>query len=263
MTNTTSYPHGTFSWADLQAADAATAKAFYSSLFGWQTVDMPMPEGGVYSMLQQDGKDVVGLGEMSAEQKAQGMPSVWNSYISVDNVDAVAAKAGGLGGTIIMPPFDVMDAGRMAVIQDPTGAFVSLWQSNKHKGAGIFNVPNTMGWNELATRDTNAAKAFYTSLLGWEAQTDANGYTVWINKGRMNGGMMQMDAQMGNMPPNWMVYFSVADCAATADKAKALGGNIIAPPFAAGDVGIISVIQDPQGAVFSAIQVSNPDTTTP
>src|SRR5882724_9707763 len=131
MTDTTSYPHGTFSWADLQTTDGAAAKAFYTSLFGWQAIDMPFP-GGVYSMLQQDGKDVVGLGEMGAEQKAQGMPTAWNSYVSVDDVAAVVAKVSGLGGTVVMSPMQVMDAGQMAVIQDPAGAFVSLWQAGRH-----------------------------------------------------------------------------------------------------------------------------------
>jgi predicted enzyme related to lactoylglutathione lyase len=263
MSDITAYKDGTFSWTDLQTTDGAAAKAFYTGLFGWQGVDMPLPQGGVYTMLQQDGKDVAGLGEMTAEQKAGGMPPVWNSYVSVGDVDKVVANVGKLGGTVVAPPFDVMDAGRMAVIQDPTGAIVSLWQTKTHKGAGIFNVPNTMGWNELATRDTDAAKAFYTALLGWEAQTDENHYTVWINKGRMNGGMMQMDASWGNMPPHWAVYFSVADCAATADKAKALGGTIIRPPFSAGDVGTIAVVQDPQGGTFMVIQMDNPDTTMP
>ena len=171
MSNPTSYPHGTFSWADLQTTDGTAAKAFYTSLFGWQAIDNPIPNGGVYTMLQQEGKDVCALSEMSTEQKSQGMPPVWNSYITVDDVDTTVAKVEGLGGNVIMPPFDVMNAGRMAVIQDSTGACVSLWQTNQHKGAGIFNVPNTMSWNELATRDTEAAKAFYTSLLGGETQT--------------------------------------------------------------------------------------------
>jgi len=263
MTNTTSYPHGTFSWADLQTTDAAAAKAFYTDLFGWQAIDMSMPQGGVYSMLQQAGKDVVGLGEMGADEKAQGMPTVWNSYISVDNIAAVTAKVGELGGTVVMPPMAVMDAGQMAVIQDPAGAYVNLWQAGRHKGAGIFNVPNTMGWNELATRDIDGAKAFYTTLLGWETQTDANNYTTWLNKGRMNGGMMEMSEDWGDMPPRWMVYFSVADIVATADKAQVLGGTLIVPPFTAGDVGIMSVIQDPQGGIFTAIQMNQPDTTMP
>ncbi len=259
MANPTAYPHGTFSWADLQTTDGPAAKTFYTSLFGWQAIDMPLPGGGVYSMLQQDGKDVVGLGEMQPEQKAQGMPPVWNSYISVDDANAVAAKVSALGGKVIAPVFPVMDAGHMAVIQDPTGAFVSLWQTGNHKGSGTFNVPNTMGWNELATREAETAKAFYSALLGWETETDATGYTTWLNNGRMNGGMMQMDEQWGDMPAHWAIYFAVADCAATADKAKALGANIITPPFTAGDVGIVSVIQDPQGAIFMIVQLNAPD----
>lgn len=263
MATATSYPHGTFSWTDLQTTDGAAAKAFYTSLFGWQAVDMPLPGGGSYTMLQQDGKDVAGLGEMSAEQKAGGMPAIWNSYVTVDDVDAVVGKVAKLGGAVVMQPFDVMDAGRMAVIQDPTGAFVSLWQTINHKGAGIFNVPNAMSWNELATHDTAAAKAFYTQLLGWEAQTDENNYTVWLNRGRMNGGMMQIDPSWGEMPAHWAVYFSVADCAASADKVIELGGTVVRPPFDAGGVGTVAVVQDPQGAPFMIIQMSDPDTTLP
>lgn len=260
---TTGYPHGTFSWSDLQTTDAAAAKTFYGELFGWDPVDSPIPGGGVYTMLQQDGKDVAALSEMSAEQQGQGMPPLWNSYITVDNVDTVAAKVSELGGAIVAPPFDVMDAGRMAVVQDSTGAVVSLWQAGTSKGAGIFNVPNTMSWNELATRDPEAAKAFYTSLLGWTAQTDENGYTVWMNGERWNGGMMQIDESWGDVPPHWAVYFSVADCAATAEKATELGGSLVRPPFEAGDVGIISIVADPQGAAFVIIQMNEVDTTMP
>lgn len=259
MSNTNSYPHGTISWADLMTTDSAAAKEFYTGLFGWQPVDNPIPGGGVYTMLQLDGVDVAALSEMGPEQKSQGMPPVWNSYITVDDVDEAANKAKELGATLAMEPFDVMDAGRMAVIQDPTGAFVSLWQTGTHKGAGIFNVPNTMSWNELDTRDVEAAKAFYTSLLGWESQTDEQGYTVWINNGRMNGGMMQIDENWGDVPSHWAVYFSVADCAAATDKVKELGGNVIRPPFDAGDVGIISIVQDPQGTAFNLIQLSQID----
>ena len=263
MSNTTSYPHGTFSWTDLQTTDAGAAKTFYTSLFGWAALDTPIPGGGVYTMFQYDGKDVAGLGEMQQEQIAQGMPPVWNSYITVDDVDAIMAKASDLGATIIAPAFDVMDIGRMSVIQDPTGAFLSLWQTITHKGAGIFNVPNTMSWNELVTRDPDAAKAFYTALLGWESQTDESGYTVWINRGRMNGGMMAMDENWGDIPPHWGVYFSVADCAAAVEKVQELGGIIIRPPFSAGDVGTIAVVQDPQGAGFMLIQMNQIDETMP
>ncbi len=263
MSNTNSYPHGTFSWADLSTTDAAAAKTFYTSLFGWTPVDNPIPGGGVYTMLQLDGKDVVALSQMGEEQQSQGMPSMWNSYITVDDVDAAAAQVEGLGGKVMMPAFDVMEAGRMAMIQGPTGEMVMMWQGNMHKGAGVFNIPNTMGWNELATRDTAAAKAFYTSLFGWSTETDGSGYTMWTNKGRGNGGMMQMDENWGDVPPHWTVYFSVADCAAAAEKLKELGGNVMMGPFPAEGVGTIAIVQDPQGASFNIIQLNNPDTTLP
>ncbi|MGB0385395.1 MAG: VOC family protein [Ardenticatenaceae bacterium] len=260
MSNTISYPHGTFSWADLRTTDGPAATAFYTGLFGWEAIDFPIPGGGVYTMLQQEGQDVCALSEMSPEEQS---PVVWNSYITVDDVEATAGNAGELGGQLITPPFDVMDNGRMAVIQDPTGAFVALWQAYQHKGAGIFNIPNTMSWNELATRDPEGAKAFYTSLLGWETQTDPTGYTAWMNNGRANGGMMQITEEWGDVPPHWAVYFSVADCAATANQAQQLGANVLRSPFPAGDVGFISVIQDPQGAVFSVIQMNQVDATMP
>ena len=263
MSDAKSYPHGTFSWTDLMSTDAAGAKEFYTSLFGWTPVDLPIPQGGVYTMMQQDGKDVAALSQMGTEQQAQGMPSMWNSYITVDDVDAASAKVTELGGTVTMGPFDVMDAGRMSVIQDPTGGHVMLWQAKNSPGAGIFNVPNTMTWNELLTHDPDKAKEFYTELMGWETVTEENGYTMWMNNGRINGGMLKMHEEWGNVPTHWMVYFSVADCAATAEKAQKLGGTMMVPPTPAGDIGTFSVLQDPQGATFTAIQLNQIDTSMP
>ncbi len=256
---TTAYPQGTFCWTDLQTTDGAAAKAFYTSLFDWDGQDTPLPYGGVYTMLQQDGKDIAGLGEMQKEQIDQGMPPVWNSYVAVDDAEAVAARATELGATVIAPAFDVMDAGRMAVIQDPTGAIFALWQTGKHKGSDLFNVPNSLGWNELATGDVEAAKTFYTALFGWEAETDDNGYTAFLNNGRMNGGMMALDPSWGDVPPHWAIYLAVADCAATAQKAQELGGTIVRPPFDIGDIGTIAVLQDPQGGTFMVIRMNQTD----
>ena len=263
MSDVKSYPQGTFSWSDLMTTDAAGAREFYTGLFGWTPIDNPIPGGGVYTMLQQDGKDVTALSQMGAEQMAQGMPSAWNSYISVDDVDAMSAKVTELGGTVMMPPMDVMDVGRMSMIQDPSGGFVMLWQAKAHVGASLFNVPNSMGWNELLTHDPDKAKAFFTGLFGWEVVTEDSGYTMWMNNGRPNGGLLKMHEEWGDAPTHWMVYFSVADCAATAAKATELGGTVMVPPTDAGEVGVFSVIQDPQGAIFTAIKLNQPDTTLP
>lgn len=257
------HPHGTFCWADLQTSSGTGAKAFYAGLLGWEMLDIPLPNDGVYRMAQHQGKNIVGIGELSAEQQASGIPSVWSSYVAVDDVDATAAKAAELGGTLIAPPFDVMDSGRMAIVQGPTGAIFGLWQAGSHRGADMFNVPPAMAWNELATRDTERAIAYYTTLFGWTVETNEIGYTFWKNNGRINGAMREIDANVpAQIPANWMTYFSVEDAGAVAGKAAELGGGVLVPPFPTG-FGVATVLRDPQGAVFTAMKFNSPNTTMP
>jgi predicted enzyme related to lactoylglutathione lyase len=214
-------------------------------------------------MLQLEGRDVAALSQMSEEQQSQGMPPMWNSYVSVENADESAEKAAALGGTVIAPPFDVFDSGRMAVIQDPTGAVFSVWQPKSHIGAKLVNIPGTLGWNELVTKDVAQAKSFYSQLFGWESETQDMGngmeYTTIMNKGRGNGGMIQMTEEWGDAPSHWMVYFSVADCDASIEKAKTLGASVHVPPQDIPEVGRFSMIQDPQGASLTLIQLVNPE----
>ena len=263
MQEVTKYPAGTFSWVDLATTDAAGAKQFYTELMGWATHDIPMGPDSFYTMLQLEGRDVAALSQMSEAQQAQGMPAMWNSYVTVENVDESAEKATALGGTVIAPPFDVFDSGRMAVVQDPTGAVFSIWQAKSHIGAKLVNIPGTLAWNELATKDVAQAKAFYSQLFGWETETQDMGngmeYTSIMNKGRSNGGMMQMTAEWGDTPPHWGVYFAVADCDASVEKAKSLGATIHVPPQDIPEVGRFSMIQDPQGATLTLIQLLRPD----
>ncbi len=255
----TKYPQACFSWIDLATTDATAAKSFYSALFGWSALDLPLPMGGVYSMMQIDGHDVCGLSQMSPEQ-AQAMPPVWNSYINVDNLEEATNRAAAAGATIIAPPFDVMDSGQMSVIQDPTGAVVSFWQAKNHIGSEVVNQPNSLVWNELATRDVNAARAFYGDVLGWDYQYSKEGnYHMFVNKGRMAAGMIEMNEQWAGMPPHWMVYFLVEDAQATADKAAGLGGTVSVPPTEIPGTGTFTVIQDPQGAVFTAMKMLQVD----
>lgn len=266
MQEVTKYPPGTFSWVDLSTTDAEGAKTFYSQLFGWGTHDIPIGPDSFYTMFQLEGRDVAAASEMAAEMKAQGHPAHWISYISVEDVDDVTSRVEGLGGTVIAPPFDVFDSGRMAVIQDPTQAAVALWQAKSHIGAKLVNIPGAFSWNELATNDLNQATEFYTNLIGWEINAMEMGggltYHTISNKGRMNGGMMQMNEEWGDAPPHWMVYFSVADCDASAKKAESLGGTIMVPPSDIPTIGSrFAVIQDPQGAVFTIMyspQVDGP-----
>ena len=256
----TKFPAGTFSWIDLVTTDQAAAKSFYGELFGWTGIDNPVQEGVVYTMCQLNGLDTGGISQLSEEMKAQGIPPHWNSYITVDNVDESAAKAKSLGGTVMGEPFDVFDAGRMAVVQDPTGATFMMWQAGQHAGAGVVNAPGSLSWNELVSKDKAKAIAFYTGLFGWETQDADMGngmiYTSIMNQGRPNGGMMQMTEEWGDLPSHWMVYFAVEDCDASAAKVKSLGGTVMIEPQDIPDVGRFSQVQDPQGAAFTILQMN-------
>jgi predicted enzyme related to lactoylglutathione lyase len=215
-------------------------------------------------MLNLDGKDVGALYRLTAEMTLNGVPPHWLSYASVKNADEAAAKAKELGGTLMKEPFDVFDVGRMSVIQDPTGAVFAVWQAGTHKGAAVYNVPNSFCWNELATPDTKKAGDFYSGLFGWQQDVQDMGgemkYTIFKNAERPAGGMYTPTPEMGPIPPNWLVYFAVADADATADKAKGLGATILVPPQDIPGTGRFSVIQDPQGAVFGIIKLLNPAT---
>lgn len=247
MGERTSHTAGTFSWTDLATTDPAGARDFYTSLFGWDAEDIPIPEGGVYTMLLRNGKRVAAV-----NQGQEGQPPAWNSYVTVDGADAAAAAAEENGGTLAAEPFDVMDAGRMAVIQDPTGAFFSVWEPGDSIGAELVNEPGALTLNQLNTSDPERAQEFYTGLFGWRFETMAEGdEPYWgIYKGdRVNGGMMPLPPDQG-MPPHWLVYFGSESVDDDAGRIGELGGTVMLAPMPIPG-GRILVAQDPQGAVFA------------
>jgi uncharacterized protein len=249
----TSYAQGTPNWVDLQTTDQPAAKAFYAGLFGWTYDDQPMGEGAVYSMAKLGDQDVAAIAPQSPELKAAGVPPMWNTYIAVDSADDAAAKVEAAGGQIAMPPFDVMDAGRMAFVTDPSGAAVAFWQANQHIGASLVNESGTLTWNELITTDPAAAK-FYEQVLGVTTSTMDMGtgaYTLFHVGDQMVGG--STPPPMEGVPNHWHVYFAVDDADATAAKATELGGSVMVAPFDS-PVGRMAVLTDPQGAVFSIIK---------
>ena len=261
MQETAELGPGTFCWVELGTTDAEAAKKFYSGLFGWGFIDNPMGPEMVYTMLKLDGKDVGGLYHMPSEMTAQGVPAHWMSYVSVKSADEAAAKAKALGATLLKEPFDVGDVGRMSVIQDPTGACFAIWQAGTNSGAGIYNVPNTLCWNELATPDTAKAGEFYTGLFGWGKDVKEMGemtYTSFINVERPAGGMYKPTPERGEITPNWLAYFAVDDTDAKTSSAKDLGATIVVPPMDIPEVGRFAVFQDPQGAVFGIIKLLQP-----
>lgn len=243
----------------LATADTVAAKAFYTRLFGWQAEDQKAGAAGTYTALRRCGREVAILYSQQPEARAAGAPPHWTSYISVEDADATAARADELGGAAVFrAPFDVLDAGRVAAIRDPTGAIVSLWQPRSQFGAELVNDVGAPSWNELATTDVERAKSFFGDLLGWEYETGDGGY-VWIrNAGRLNGGMREQSEAERGVEPNWLPYFTVSDAEESARQAEQLGGRRLGPT-ASGRSGQVAVIADPQGATFAAFDRSEAD----
>ncbi|HEX6469638.1 MAG TPA: VOC family protein [Streptosporangiaceae bacterium] len=256
-----SYDPGTPCWVDLATPDIGSAEAFYGSLFGWvaRTSAGPESEGytSFYTFFTLDGGATEVAGAMPLTDERQ--PPVWTTYVSVSDVDATAHDVQAAGGQILIEPDDILKEGRVTVFADPQGAVIAAWQPNQFQGAAVANEANTYCWSELAGRDIEAAKAFYPRVFGWEPDTHAFGastYTEWQVDGRSVAGMVQMDEEWPeDLPPYWSVYFAVDDCDATAARAVELGGAVTMPPTDI-PVGRFAVIDDPQGAHFHIIRLT-------
>jgi uncharacterized protein len=249
MAERTSHAPGTFSWADLSTSDTDGAKAFYTGLFGWDAKDHPIPGGGVYTMLAKGGKDVAAL-----SSARDGQPSAWNCYVTVESADASAAAAQQHGGTLAMEAFDVTDVGRMAVVQDPTGAFFAVWEPRGSIGAQRVNEPGALTLNQLNTSDVERAQEFYAGVFGWRIEQVASGdmpYWGIYNGDRLNGGMMPLPGD-GGVPSHWLAYFGSDSVDDDAGRIGELGGTVIVPPMPVPG-GHILVAQDPQGGVFGLL----------
>ncbi|HEY7961244.1 MAG TPA: VOC family protein [Solirubrobacteraceae bacterium] len=252
MGERTQYTPGTFCWTDLATTDQAAAKEFYGALFGWKAQDVPVGDGAVYSMMRVDGEDVAAIASQPQAQRDAGVPPAWNSYVSVQDADAVAERAKALGANVHAPPFDVMQAGRMAVIQDPQGAFFMIWQAGQHFGAKLVNAPGALSWNELASPDLDASAAFYSELFGWTTEPfegSPEPYLTIKNGTANNGGIRPLSGPPG-VPPHWLVYFATADIDAALAQAEQLGASRLAGPVEL-PMARIAVVQDPQGAIFA------------
>jgi predicted enzyme related to lactoylglutathione lyase len=257
MGERTSHDPGTISWTDLETTDQDGAKAFYGALFGWEYEDMPVGEGATYSMAKLNGRSAAAMSGQRAEDAERGIPPHWNLYVTVADVDAAAGAVAGAGGQVFAEPFDVFDAGRMAVIADPSGAALCLWQPGTNIGAEVVNVPGALTWADNATTDPSAAQAFYSDLLGWRFQSMSEEPPYWVifNGDRNQGGITLAPA---GVPPNWFPYFAVEEVEASMRAAEEGGGTPFMGPI---DVpsGRFAVIQDPQGAPFAIIQAEFDD----
>jgi len=240
-------------WVDHTSPDVQAAARFYSELFGWQSQDLG-EEAGHYTMFSSNGKVVAA----TTPPMSPGNPPAWSTYISTANVDETAQKVDAAGGKTLVAPMQVMDQGSMGVFQDPTGAVFAAWQPAAMKGAQLVNQPVSLSWNELATRDLEAAKAFYSKVFGWGVKSnkmpDGGEYVEWQVNGRSVGGGQAMGSMYPpQIPAHWLVYFAVGNTDDTLKKAQDLGGNVMAPAM---DIpqGRMAVLADPQGAAFAIIQ---------
>jgi predicted enzyme related to lactoylglutathione lyase len=240
-------------WVDLGTADLDDATRFYTGLFGWTAYVSPEPEAGGYTTFLLDGRPAAGAGPLFGEAQ----PTAWSTYIATTDSDTITTRVEAAGGRVLVPPFDVLDQGRMAAFLDQAGAPFSIWEPAMMRGAEVFDVPGALTWNELTTRDVEGSKKFYGSVFGWTARDSSVAglpYVIWEYGGESIAGMQPM---IGNewpddLPPHWMVYFAVADCDDSAGLAQHLGGRVINPPTSF-PMGRYAVIEDPEGGVFSIL----------
>jgi predicted enzyme related to lactoylglutathione lyase len=247
---------GSFCWIELATTDQDAAKKFYGSLLGWSATDSPMGPGQVYTMFALDGRNSGACYTLLPEMRAHGVPPHWMVYVSVANADEMVAKARAAGAKILSGPIGVMDYGRMAVFQDPTGAHLAIWEPKSHKGFAVEGHAGAFCWADLMTGDPDRAAQFYESVFGWKAELgkDNSGYLHIKNGEKYIGGIPPAQHRDPNAPPNWLIYLMVQDCDASTAKAKAGGAKVYFGPTSMAGVGRWAVIADPQGAVFSLFQ---------
>lgn len=262
MIHEQTWAQGTPAWIDLMVPDRLAAQEFYGPLFGWDFV-VGDAETGFYTMALKHGQPVAGLGQSLGGEAAP--PSMWTTYLAVDDVDPVVERARAAGGTILMAPMDVMDFGRMAVLADPTGAVVGLWQSGTHTGANLVNEPGALIWNEGVGTDLDAARAFYGAVFGYEFG-DMSGpgfdYATISLPGtgpeQAVGGLGAQGALPAGTAPHWRTYFGVADTDAAVAHVVELGGRRLSGPSDS-PYGRVARVSGPAGEQFSLMSTSQPE----
>ncbi len=260
MTRATSFQHGIPSWVDLSTTDQSAAKSFYGALFGWEFEDHPMGPEMMYSLALKDGAAAAVIFTRHGQEEEMGIPPHWNVYISVDDVDATAAKVVDAGGNLIAGPFDVPQPGRMCVVQDPTGGFVQLWQPGEATLTRVREEHGALCWAELATTDQTRAIAFFKELLSAGTEStpmpDGSTYHMITANGMPAAGIWSMNQEMldQGIPTHWEPYFRVDDAHAVAENAKSLGARVLFEPETIDMAGTIAVFMDPQGAAFGIQQ---------
>jgi uncharacterized protein len=246
---------GTFGWVELATSDSDAARRYYSELFGWERADRPATEDVFYTVMELGGRRVAGIRPRPSQQ-ADAEGSVWNSYVTVADADVALDRAVALGATVIAAAFDVMDAGRLGLLQDPQGAFVTIWQPRVRAAGGLVGVPGALALNELVTSDLDGAASFYSALFRWSIEQVEDAQPAFLAISSEGEPIGRMRATAGDEPPRWLVYFGVDNLDAMLDRVRQLHGTILKGPVESSyEVG--ALVQDPQGAVFGLRALSD------
>jgi hypothetical protein len=253
------WPAGTPSWVDLSADDPTAAADFYSQLLGW-TVDAAADDAQGYRIAMKEGRPAAGIGP----KPMPDMPSNWATYIASDDADKTAEAIKAAGGSLHMDPFDVETSagkhGRMFFGTAPDGSTFGVWQAADHIGAGVYNEPGSLSWNELHSHDLEKAKAFYAAVFGYTFDDMSSPeFTYFIFKRASDefgvGGMGTAAMLPEGTPSVWLTWFAVDSCDSAVAKVKELGGNVLMElgdsPF-----GRMAVVTGAQGEAFGVISPS-------
>jgi uncharacterized protein len=250
-------PLGAPCWIDLNTSDLDRAVQFYGELFGWTAEDAG-EDYGHYHNFSRDGALVAGL---MRKQPDAGYPDFWLTYLSSADAKATAAAASEAGGQVMLEPMAVMDLGAMAVLADPSGGAVGVWQPGQHRGYEVHSQAGAPVWHEVHTRDHDGAVAFYQRVFGWQtsvvSDTDEFRYTTMSVGEQPYAGVMDARAYLPEGTPSvWQVYFGVEDADASLAAVERLGGTVLEPAVDTPH-GRMATVADPTGATFKVIAGSS------
>jgi predicted enzyme related to lactoylglutathione lyase len=260
MTTRTGFTEGEVCWTDLQTSDVAAAKSFYAEVFGWRFEDLPTPDGRSYARAFL-GEDLVSvIAPQNPQLQAAGAPGQWNVYFASSDARELAEGLAPAGGTLEFGPEEVGGTGVLVFFAPPGGGTTGAWQAGSHFGTVRSGEPGSLAWAELLTPEPQSAVGFFQHLFGQDVteypQDDGGKYSTLVVNGVEVAGVAAVpsDAE-GTLKPGWQVYFGVASVAGAIAAAEAAGGTVLIAPDEDEEAGTIATLEDPQGGVFSVLEV--------
>ena len=259
MTMRKGFAEGELCWTDLQTRDVEAAKAFYAGVFGWRYEDLPTPDGRSYAKAFLGDDLVTVLAPQNPQQEAAAEPGRWNVYFAVDDARDLAAELAHSPGHLEFGPEEIGDTGVMVFFAPPGGGTTGAWQAGTHLGAARSEEPGALAWVELLTPEPQAAVGFFQQVFRHEVteypQDDGGTYTTLMVDGTEVAGIATVPAAESHVEPGWQVYFGVPSVTEAVAAARAGGGVVLIEPADDDDAGAIATLRDPQGGIFSVLEI--------